>query len=155
FEDKTMQRFAELEQRLTSQGKAMATPPVPSAPVPPPPLPPLRQTFPTQFPPQSALPTVTNSLPPPPPPRVSSPAGVSLNASQPGFSTEFPVPPLVRVSLSSDVNKGTPAGPSSARDSDANKATPDGWLPVSFTRGVLLGGLDAPTGGQSQSNPHP
>ena len=26
---------------------------------------------------------------------------------------------------------------------------------MSFTRGVLLGGLDAPTGGQSQSNPHP
>ena len=26
---------------------------------------------------------------------------------------------------------------------------------VSFTRGTLLGGLDAPTGGQSQSNPHP
>jgi conjugal transfer pilus assembly protein TraB len=29
------------------------------------------------------------------------------------------------------------------------------WLPVSFTRGTLLGGLDAPTGGQAQSNPHP
>ena len=28
-------------------------------------------------------------------------------------------------------------------------------MPVSFTRGTLLGGLDAPTGGQSQSNPHP
>ena len=26
---------------------------------------------------------------------------------------------------------------------------------MSFTRGTLLGGLDAPTGGQSQSNPHP
>jgi conjugal transfer pilus assembly protein TraB len=26
---------------------------------------------------------------------------------------------------------------------------------VSFTRGILLGGLDAPTGGQAQSNPHP
>jgi conjugal transfer pilus assembly protein TraB len=26
---------------------------------------------------------------------------------------------------------------------------------VSFTRGTLLGGLDAPTGGQSQANPHP
>ena len=28
------------------------------------------------------------------------------------------------------------------------------FLPVSFTR-HLLGGLDAPTGGQSQANPHP
>jgi conjugal transfer pilus assembly protein TraB len=33
--------------------------------------------------------------------------------------------------------------------------TIDTYLPVSFTRGVLLGGLDAPTGGQSQTNPHP
>ena len=29
------------------------------------------------------------------------------------------------------------------------------FLPVSFTRGILLGGLDAPTGGQAQSNPQP
>jgi conjugal transfer pilus assembly protein TraB len=34
-------------------------------------------------------------------------------------------------------------------------ATVSTFLPVSFTRGTLLGGLDAPTGGQSQSNPHP
>jgi conjugal transfer pilus assembly protein TraB len=33
--------------------------------------------------------------------------------------------------------------------------TLDNFLPISFTRAVLLGGLDAPTGGQSQSNPHP
>ena len=33
--------------------------------------------------------------------------------------------------------------------------TIDNFLPVSFTRGRLLGGLDAPTGGQSQTNPHP
>jgi conjugal transfer pilus assembly protein TraB len=29
------------------------------------------------------------------------------------------------------------------------------YLPVSFTRAVLLGGLDAPTGGQAQTNPQP
>ncbi|HRO59516.1 MAG TPA: TraB/VirB10 family protein [Burkholderiaceae bacterium] len=31
----------------------------------------------------------------------------------------------------------------------------DNYLPVGFTRGVILGGLDAPTGGHSQANPHP
>ena len=36
-----------------------------------------------------------------------------------------------------------------------NVKTVSTYLPVSFTRGTLLGGLDAPTGGQSQSNPHP
>jgi conjugal transfer pilus assembly protein TraB len=44
------------------------------------------------------------------------------------------------------------------RPDGSGKAAPqtiDTYLPVSFTRGVLLGGLDAPTGGQSQTNPHP
>jgi conjugal transfer pilus assembly protein TraB len=39
--------------------------------------------------------------------------------------------------------------------SSAEPRTVSTFLPVSFTRGTLLGGLDAPTGGQSQSNPHP
>ncbi|HZX83277.1 MAG TPA: TraB/VirB10 family protein, partial [Reyranella sp.] len=44
---------------------------------------------------------------------------------------------------------GAPGSPSTA------PKTVSSFLPVSFTRGILLGGLDAPTGGQSQSNPHP
>jgi conjugal transfer pilus assembly protein TraB len=43
----------------------------------------------------------------------------------------------------------------SPRDGSSPIETIDTYLPVSFTRGVLLGGLDAPTGGQSQTNPHP
>lgn len=39
--------------------------------------------------------------------------------------------------------------------STADTRTVSTFLPVSFTRGTLLGGLDAPTGGQAQSNPHP
>ena len=35
------------------------------------------------------------------------------------------------------------------------RETLDSFLPISFTKGQLLGGLDAPTGGQAQSNPHP
>jgi conjugal transfer pilus assembly protein TraB len=33
--------------------------------------------------------------------------------------------------------------------------TLENYIPISFTRAVLLGGLDAPTGGQAQANPHP
>jgi conjugal transfer pilus assembly protein TraB len=70
----------------------------------------------------------------------------------PGIGADVPPQPaLVRVTL---------ATPSKAQEgsADAGKSssqTIDTFLPVSFTRGVLLGGLDAPTGGQSQTNPHP
>jgi len=37
----------------------------------------------------------------------------------------------------------------------ARLATIANYLPVSFTKAVLLGGLDAPTGGQAQTNPQP
>ena len=47
------------------------------------------------------------------------------------------------------------AAPASPREGNNRVDTVDTYLPVSFTRGILLGGLDAPTGGQSQSNPHP
>ncbi|MDB5862125.1 MAG: traB, partial [Ramlibacter sp.] len=66
------------------------------------------------------------------------------------------VPGLVRVS----VTAAAAPGPSSTaqafpRESNTRVDTIDTYLPVSFTRGILLGGLDAPTGGQSQTNPHP
>jgi conjugal transfer pilus assembly protein TraB len=57
---------------------------------------------------------------------------------------------------------GAGAGcPSSATESTASKdrqaaKTPGTYLPSgSFVRAVLLAGLNAPTGGQAQSNPHP
>jgi conjugal transfer pilus assembly protein TraB len=46
-------------------------------------------------------------------------------------------------------------GPATRADEVAKAKSVDNYLPVSFTRAVLLGGLDAPTGGQSQTNPHP
>jgi conjugal transfer pilus assembly protein TraB len=61
-----------------------------------------------------------------------------------------PQPTLVRVTLAQPGKQAE--GASAAKGSPQ---TIDTFLPVSFTRGVLLGGLDAPTGGQSQSNPHP
>lgn len=42
-----------------------------------------------------------------------------------------------------------------ANEGKAEVRSTDNYLPVSFTRGRLLGGLDAPTGGQAQNNPQP
>lgn len=51
---------------------------------------------------------------------------------------------------------GTPATTAPPENAKVDEArTISTFLPVSLTRGTLLGGLDAPTGGQSQSNPHP
>jgi len=65
-------------------------------------------------------------------------------------------PVLSRVTL---VDRSVPPaatnGSQAAASSSAEPRTVSTFLPVSFTRGTLLGGLDAPTGGQSQSNPHP
>lgn len=141
FEDRTMQRFGELEQRLTTAGRAQ-----PEAPKPTP-----APAEPTQYPPSSALPANLPPLPGRSVPAAAMPAGM------PPDRMESVAPGLVHVSMA-DTGKPTPA-PSSAAGADANGGgrsdTISTYLPVSFTRGVLLGGLDAPTGGQSQSNPHP
>jgi conjugal transfer pilus assembly protein TraB len=147
FEDRTMKRFGELEQRLTTPALppySAATPqPLPAAPSSP-------ASTPTQFPPSSALPT---HLPPPPLKSAST-----ATAAFPG-PAEVAMPGLVHVSMA-DARTAPPPPPSgpagsSPRDGSSHADTIDSYLPVSFTRGVLLGGLDAPTGGQSQSNPHP
>ena len=96
--------------------------------------------------------TLAQRLPPPPPPR---PTSSTLPA--PGA-----VPPAIQPSgiVSIALGDGTPAkttkggadtqgAPSSTRDT--RRYLPSG----SFTRAILLGGLDAPTGGQAQRNPQP
>jgi conjugal transfer pilus assembly protein TraB len=142
FEARTMQRFAELEQRLTATTQAVQSP------VPAPVASPVAPT--PSLPPPSAL--------PPPPPAPRAPAAGAMPAMPPG------VPPAPLSSLPLQ----TPAAPALMRIAVADRAatssptpaatdarTVSTFLPVSFTRGTLLGGLDAPTGGQSQSNPHP
>jgi conjugal transfer pilus assembly protein TraB len=143
FEARTMQRFAELEQRLTATTQAVQTPvqaPVPSPAAPAPSLPP-----------PSAL--------PPPPPAPRGPAAGAVPTMPPGvppapLSSALPLqapaaPVLMRVAMAD--RAATSAPPPASADA----RTVSTFLPVSFTRGTLLGGLDAPTGGQSQSNPHP
>jgi conjugal transfer pilus assembly protein TraB len=139
FEARTMQRFAELEQRLTATTQAAQAPtPIPAAPAP-------------VLPPPSAL--------PPPPPAPRGPAAGAVPAMPPGvppapLSSASPLqapaaPVLMRIAVTD--RAATSAPPPSTADA----RTVSTFLPVSFTRGTLLGGLDAPTGGQSQSNPHP
>jgi conjugal transfer pilus assembly protein TraB len=149
FEARTMQRFSELEQRLTSAAQAAAMPPSP-APAP--------------------APAAASNLPPagslPPPPTRSSPSG-AMPSGAPGmpFPTAAPMPAapvLTRITVSErpKAAESMPQGTNSPGSGSQAVAAPEArtvstFLPVSFTRGTLLGGLDAPTGGQSQSNPHP
>jgi conjugal transfer pilus assembly protein TraB len=139
-------RLAELEQRLANR------PPEQSA----------ASSVPASAPaaarpssPESALPKPSN-LPPPPPPPVTYGRGAMPPGSPGGLGSpvdgplSIPQPSLVRVTLAA------PAKADGSKDAEKKpKDTLDTFLPVSFTRGQLLGGLDAPTGGQSQSNPHP
>jgi conjugal transfer pilus assembly protein TraB len=145
FEAKTMQRFAELEQRLTSTQQAAATPQ---------PLPPAT-TMPNSMPPAA-------SLPPAPPPSKGLPAG-AMPSGMPGdllAPSPFiaPTPAISRISIAERsllANTGEKAERAAGTGPQQTVRTVSTFLPVSFTRGTLLGGLDAPTGGQSQANPHP
>ena len=69
-----------------------------------------------------------------------------------------PTPAITRITEAERAllaNPGEKTERASGTGSPASTRTVSTFLPVSFTRGTLLGGLDAPTGGQSQSNPHP
>ena len=141
-----MQRFSELEQRLTSATQAVSAanaPPAPATAAPPPIASPAVPAAPQGMPP-------TASLPPP----------LSRNGAMPPGLPSGPVVPaapvLMRVTLNERKAADAPAPGTAANVTAAGDSrTVATFLPVSFTRGTLLGGLDAPTGGQSQSNPHP
>lgn len=128
------------------------------------PLPPPPVTAPAARPsfgpdrPGSALPDAgPQRFPPPPPPL---PQGAVQGAGvppPPGGVPSMPTPTgIVSIALG-DVAAGKGAEPAA----DAAGATPAPrdtrrYLPSgAFTRAVLLGGLDAPTGGQAQRNPQP
>lgn len=150
FEGRTMQRFAELEQRLTASQQAAA--PKPAAP--PPPTPTAPDPSPTAMPPAA-------SLPPAPPPTASGLGAIPAGPPhlQPPAPPAPPTPVISRITLAERARPPAGGDGTAARDGPpASATTPktvSTFLPVSFTRGILLGGLDAPTGGQSQSNPHP
>ena len=146
FEAQTMKRFAELEQRLSSASQAApAAAPAPAAAAP---------AF-------VAAPPAANLPPPPLPAAGRPPSPTGMPPGQPPMPMA-PQPSMPAVPVLSRVTLADRSAPSPASGAAPNAAGPatetrtvSTFLPVSFTRGTLLGGLDAPTGGQSQSNPHP
>ena len=90
----------------------------------------------------------------PPPPRPAS-----LPAFPPPVANNVPIAPAGILSISiadgpAAKNARTPADASKTPNPparDTSRYIPSG----AFTRAILLGGLDAPTGGQSQRNPQP
>jgi conjugal transfer pilus assembly protein TraB len=145
-----MRRFAELETKLKSAPPTEQPNPAAANAVPPPPAP---AAAPLRFPPDAPPARQASSLPPPPPPsmgRAAMPPGSpAFPVADPPFAAPQPV--LVRVTLAAPAKP--PEGVAETGKAPAQNL--DTFLPVSFTRGILLGGLDAPTGGQSQTNPHP
>lgn len=126
--------------------------------LPPPPVaaPAVRPNFGPDRPGDAQADSGVQRLPPPPPPRpgaiptFASPAAPAMGSG--------PVAPtgIVSVSLAdAAITKAgkTPADPTKANSQprDSRRYIPSG----AFTRAILLGGLDAPTGGQSQRNPQP
>ncbi len=114
------------------------------------------------FPP--GLPSGIPALPPPPPLAPTRPASVvplpppTSVLGQPA-PVGVPAPLPERGIESGEMGSATDARPPSAPDAGKEKPaakTPGTYLPSgSFVRAVLLAGLNAPTGGQAQSNPHP
>ena len=157
---------AELARQLKTLAEAKASPaPAPSAaaPQPPPPQPSAASAADAgtaTHPPFAGAPRAGRAAPPPP---LASASGFPPGAPNgPGGAPDSkPVPSagLVRVRLheGAEDKAGSPSasGAASAKpDAKAGKRV-ESFLPVSFTRAVLLGGIDAPTGGVAQSNPIP
>ncbi|MCC6855410.1 MAG: hypothetical protein IT189_05045 [Microbacteriaceae bacterium] len=145
------QRNAELEAQnkaMLERLKKLEEPRLTSIPPPPVAAPPVRPSFgpdpqaPTD---RSALP----QLPPPPPPRPMP----NAPASTPGITGAAP-----SASGIVSINRAEPANAKGTNKTDSKPAARDTrrYLPSgSFVQAVLLGGLDAPTGGQAQRNPQP
>ena len=172
FEARTLQRFAELEQRLNTPSQppsvSASNPPrqvILPAPAPPAaPMPPMAALPPLQppAPAPDARPTWPSNGPSNAP--STGPRDGSAQALASGLAAPAAPPAIVRVTVTERA-KAAPAAGSASGNGSGSPATPQvdapgrnstaTFLPVSFTRGILLGGLDAPTGGQAQSNPQP
>jgi conjugal transfer pilus assembly protein TraB len=142
FNRDILAKFEQLQQKLTQ-----APPPAPPAP---PPVAP--STSPANLPPP--LPARTGSqtagYPPGLPPGIGEPQSLGLTRvtlRDASVKTAQTAPGRA---------PGATTGSGSASESTEQQLrTLDNYIPISFTRAVLLGGLDAPTGGQAQANPHP
>ena len=135
----------ELRQKLQEVENKQAAEPAPN-PLPPlPPLPPLQ--------------------PPPPPPAPAPVAQPAPAPAQPEPAVPQPVMPPKEPGIAvfevgqADTNEkpaGSQRGPDGQPSAQAAAEQGKTYIPSgSFMRAVLLGGLDAPTGGQAQNNPWP
>jgi len=124
-----------LRQQVDTLDKKPATALPPALTLPPPPAP-----MPAQAP-----------MPPLPPPL----APTALNGTKEDRTMEPPPPPRPPGIASFEVSDARVAAQESAVKPDAKRDARSYVPSGSFFRAALLGGLDAPTGGQAQSNPHP
>jgi len=181
--DRMAKRLQELEREVTDNKKpentnpanrSVASPAAPALVVPSAP----------PAPPSGFFTQASPSVPPPPPPVVRPPvmpntapaATSSKPAGQPGMGAQAvepvapPAPRIRSISLEEPASDTKPeakrpgdqaaaAKPSSNQsrgDKDTIGQSSETYLPAgTFVRAVLLNGLDAPTGGQAQQNPHP
>jgi conjugal transfer pilus assembly protein TraB len=144
FNRDILTKFEQLQQKI-----GQPAPPVPPQAVPPPPV--LPSTSPANLPPlpsRSALQGV--GYPPGLPPGLADPPGMGLTRVSLRDATAR------TAQVNAPAAAAAPSSGAGANEANANSSkTLDNYLPISFTRAVLLGGLDAPTGGQAQANPHP
>lgn len=147
FNRDILTKFEQLQQKIMQPAPAPLTVPIPAA------LP------------QAVLPSTSPVNLPPPPARAAT-QGTGFPPGLPPGPVDAPAVGLMRVSLRDPAAKtaqATPpasatvpgAGAGASENNETQGKTLDNYIPISFTRAVLLGGLDAPTGGQAQSNPHP
>ena len=145
-------RSKEMLQRLEKLEASGLTP----LPPPPVPAPPIRPNFGPDRPGTDAADGGPQRLPPPPPPRALNSSTLAAQAPPAALPPNPPAPSgIVSVALGegSAAKAAKPAadGAKATATRDARRYLPSG----AFTRALLLGGLDAPTGGQAQRNPQP
>jgi len=109
-----------------------------------------RQDFPPPLPPSAGGPPP--AVPPPPPPSAEQTQQTQMQAQQ--------VKPQVLsdlIALEGERKKEEKKEEKKPEEKPEEKKKPKGSvIPAgSFVRGILLSGLDAPTGGRAQSQPHP
>lgn len=141
-----MRQMEEMIQGLRQQIDVIERkPPVPNAVE----LPPV--ALPPPLMPPSPAPPAPETRPIPLPPLPLPPANPGA-AMRPDAPPALPRPPGIASFEVSDAKVSAPeAAGKGTEKQDSHSYVPSG----SFFRAVLLGGLDAPTGGQAQSNPHP
>jgi conjugal transfer pilus assembly protein TraB len=99
--------------------------------------------------------TLQRLPPPPPPPRSAPSASLSIPPAPPFSATPVAPSGILSVALADAAApksaKAAAGAAPTAPVRDTRRYLPSG----TFTRAILLGGLDAPTGGQAQRNPQP